>query len=301
VDKYGGGFNDRGYSHYEKTERLILDPDTLRPDRVILRLRTCHFRNESPDETNIVCPLPVQLARGRRMTRNTPAPQALVQRLEKIEKQNRTLKQSALALAVALAVFVAFIPVSIVIAQNRQPTFYFGGRPVAVGMPKSEAVAAISRCCTLSPPAENEQNQQMALSTGHIGGHMILPKEEPSQGPILGSIFFLGGKVESVARPLGEEDFAPWGDDAVGFARAFYRALSPASGVSQQEIIYLSVQHERAKNAETEIISLSFPNGRGVRFNLINLDRPLPDTPLEFGGGKTAQVTLEEFLEPVRP
>jgi hypothetical protein len=237
------------------------------------------------------------------MTSNEPSLKALVQRLERAEKQNRRLKQSALGLAVALAVSVAFIPLSIVTAQNREPAFYFAGKPVTVGMPKSEAVAIMSGCCTLSPPAENEQNQmKMALNTGRIGGHMILPKGKPFEGPILGAIFFLGGRVESVTRPLGEEDYAPWSDDAVGFARAFYRALSPTSGVSEQQIVYLSVQHDRAKNAESEILSLSFPNGRGVRFSLINLDRPLPDTPSEFGGNKTAQVTLEEFLgQPVRP
>ena len=106
---------------------------------------------------------------------------------------------------------------------------------------------------------------KMALNTGRIGGHMILPKGKPFEGPILGAIFFLGGQVESVTRPLGEEDYAPWSDDAVGFARAFYRALSPTSGVSEQQVVYLSVQHDRAKNAESEILSLSFPNGRGVR------------------------------------
>jgi hypothetical protein len=96
---------------------------------------------------------------------------------------------------------------------------------------------------------------------------------------------------------LGDEDYAAWSDDAVGFARALYRGLSPTSGISEDQVVHISIQHERATNGETEVVSLSFPNGRGVRFNLIKLDKP-SDAPPEFGGGKTDQVTLEEFLEP---
>jgi len=63
-------------------------------------------------------------------------------------------------------------------------------------------------------------------------GHLIVSKEEP--GPrILGSIYFRNGKVLSVDRPIGEDAYIPWNEDALGFARTLYRAIAPTSGESQ--------------------------------------------------------------------
>lgn len=176
-------------------------------------------------------------------------------------------------------------------AQDKQSVFYFGSKRVLVGMPKAEAVAALSACCKLSPPAE-EENRQVFADIGRLPAHFILSKDEQR---ILGSISFLGGKVVSVSRPLGEEEYAPWNEDVVGFARALYRAMSPTTGESDATV-YLSVRHERASNAETEVLSLSFPNGRGIRLNIIRLDKPLPGQPTE----SRDQVTMDEFLEPSR-
>lgn len=227
------------------------------------------------------------------MTSDPPDLQALRHRLEKLQKQNRRLK--AVALCVALCASLILLLTTAIIAQDRQPVFSFGAARLFAGMPKADAVASLSACCKLSPPAEEERGLLAADSLGRMSGHFIVSKD--GEARLLGEVFFVGGKVEMVTRPLGDEDYPSWSEDAVGFARAFYRALAPISGVSESKTVYLSVEHERAKNADTEILSLAFPDGRGVRFNLIHLDKPLPNTPVELGGDKTEQVTLEEFLE----
>jgi hypothetical protein len=229
------------------------------------------------------------------MTSDLPSLELLVQQLERMKKQNRTLRQCAVALGIAFCASLILLLTTSVTAQDRQPVFYLGGERLFVGMSKTEVIASLSACCKLSPPAE-EEHEQMAADAQHMLGHFILPKDG-APGRILGTVFFSGGKVLSVTRPLGDEDYAPWSDDVVGFARTFYRALSPTTGVSDKGTVFLAVGHERMKNADTETLSFAFPNGRGVRFNLIHLDRALPNTPVEFGGDKTEQVTLEEFLE----
>src|SRR5438552_3523709 len=112
-------------------------------------------------------------------------------------------------------------------ADQKPPVFYFGGKRLYVGMPKSEAVASLSACCQFSPPA-NEENEKLSIDTGRMLGHLILAKGELPQ-PILGTIFFAGEKVLSISRPLAD-DVDPWNDDVVGFARALYRAMSPTAG-----------------------------------------------------------------------
>jgi hypothetical protein len=54
------------------------------------------------------------------------------------------------------------------------------------------------------------------------------------------------------------------------------------------------VSHERTTNAETEVLSLTFPDGRGVRLKVIKLDKPLAGAP----AGSQEQANLEEYLEP---
>jgi hypothetical protein len=88
-------------------------------------------------------------------------------------------------------------------ADERRPVFYFGGNRLFVGMPKSETVAALSTCCELSPPAASEVEKQLA-PVGTLVGHMILTKEESPKN-ILGAIYFSGGKVLRLTRPLAEE------------------------------------------------------------------------------------------------
>jgi len=121
---------------------------------------------------------------------------------------------------------------------------------------------------------------------------MKFPKDG-TPGRILGTIFFSHGKVIGVTRPLGEEDFTAWNSGALGFARTLYRALAPESG-DTDATVNLSVRHERETNAETEVLTLTFKDGRGIRMSLIRLDKPFPDEPPE----TKDQVTLEEFLGP---
>ncbi len=202
--------------------------------------------------------------------------------------QERTIGLRAIAL-------LAFCVTLSLAADQKPPVFYFGGKRLFVGMPKSEAVASLSACCKLSPPADSE-NEKLSADTGQMVGHFILSRGEAPQR-ILGGIFFAGGKVARINRPLAEEDFNPQSDDVVAFARALDRALSPTTGDSHA-IVFVSVRHERVSNAESEVLSLSFPNGRGVELQIATLDRPPSNAPPEFS--KRDGVSLNEILEPPR-
>lgn len=156
-------------------------------------------------------------------------------------------------------------------------------------MPKSEVVAALSTCCELSP--DSPRAEQMARDKGLVAGQFIFSKDEPKR--ILGTVYFQDGRLARITRPLGDEAYAPWNDDAVGLARTLYRALAPTTGESERTVI-VSVRHERATNAETEVLRLTFPDGRGIQLNLIKMDRPLPEIDAR------DQATLDEFLESPR-
>src|SRR5208337_1513509 len=108
-------------------------------------------------------------------------------------------------------------------ADDKPPTFFFGGQQVRVGMSQQEAVAALSHCCKLSPPVESGVEKRPAAE-GAMLGHFILSTEESPQR-ILGAIYFSGGKVVRVTRPLAEEVDTS-SDDVVGFARAIKRSLA---------------------------------------------------------------------------
>jgi hypothetical protein len=93
--------------------------------------------------------------------------------------------------------------VSVVAADEKPPIFFFGGQQIRIGMSQQEAVAALSHCCKLSPPVESEIEKRPTAEGATMLGHFILPKEESPQG-ILGAIYFSGGKVLRVTRPLAE-------------------------------------------------------------------------------------------------
>jgi len=113
-------------------------------------------------------------------------------------------------------------------------------------MPESEAMATLSVCCKLSPPNDKE-DKQLAVDAGRVPGHFIFSRDGKR---LLGTIYFLSGRVMEVTRPLGDEVFAPWNDDVVRFARTLDRSLSPATGESDKTI-HLSVRHERASNGNS--------------------------------------------------
>jgi len=125
-------------------------------------------------------------------------------------------------------------------------------------------------------------------------GHFILSKEESSEGSgILGTVFFSGGKIVSVTRPLDDE-IDTNNDHVVAFARAVDRALSPTMG-DGETTVRVSVLHERMSNGQSDALSLTFPNGRGIRIRIGTLDKALDaSTKRDFA-------TLEETLEPPKP
>jgi hypothetical protein len=172
-------------------------------------------------------------------------------------------------------------------AGQKPPTFFFGGQQVLVGMSQQEAVAALSQCCKLSPPPESEIEKRPAPE-GRMLGHMILPKEEPPQR-ILGAIYFSGGKVVRVTRPLAEE-VDGYNDDVVGFARAIKRSLT-AEGDTETTAL-LAIRHERISNAESDVVLLTLRDGRGIEIHIGTLDKPNEFT------SKRDFVTLDETLEP---
>jgi hypothetical protein len=177
-------------------------------------------------------------------------------------------------------------------ADQKPPVFYFGGKRLFVGMSKSEAVASLSACCNLSPPADFENDKSVA-DTGRMIGHFISTKDESPQR-ILGSIFFGGGKIVRITRPVAENKFDPAGDDVVAFARALNRVLLSSEGKDLDTTVNVSVRHDRATNADTEILSFSFSNGRGVELQIVTLDTPLKET------GKRDSIGLDEILETPR-
>lgn len=70
-------------------------------------------------------------------------------------------------------------------------------------------------------------------------------------------------------------------------------ALSSTMGDSESTV-RVSVRHERMSNAESDVLSLSFPNGRGIKIQIGTLDKPNPHT------NKRDFATLDETLEPSR-
>jgi hypothetical protein len=173
-----------------------------------------------------------------------------------------------------------------VAADEKRPTFFFGGQQVRVGMSQQEAVVSLSHCCKLSPPVEPVEKQP--APGGVLAGHFILPKEESPQR-ILGAIYFSGGKVLRVTRPLAEE-VDGYNDDVVGFVRAIKRSLA-AEGDTEMTAL-LAIRHERISNAESDVVLLTLRDGRGIEIHIGTIDKPN-----EFMA-KRDFVTLDETLEP---
>ena len=170
-------------------------------------------------------------------------------------------------------------------ADGNLPVFYFGGKQFHVGMSERDAVTALFSCCKLSPPAESEVEKR-ANTAGTMAGHFILPKEASTQ-PILGAIYFSGGKVVRISRGLAD-NVDTFNENLVAFVRAFKRSLPDG-----ETSAVVSVRHERISNAESDVLTLVFANGRGLEFHIGTLDTPNESNRRDF-------VTLDETLEPVR-
>ncbi len=172
------------------------------------------------------------------------------------------------------------------IADQKPPVFVFGGNRLYIGMSKQDALAALSNCCTLSPPAESGKDD--LTPEGLILGHFIISKDG-SPFHMLGTISFHNGRVLRMTRPLVDE-IDTWNDDVVSFARALKRAL-PSEASDSEIVIRVSVRHERMSNAESDIVYFWFPNNRGIELHIGTLDKPAKDT------NKRDFVTMDETLE----
>jgi hypothetical protein len=188
-------------------------------------------------------------------------------------------------LAFALLV-VSCVPLA---ADQNPPALYFGGHRFVVGMSKTDALAALSDCCKLSPP---DTSKDFIAGTDKLAGHFIILKGQSDQG-IAGTIFFASGKVAEIDRPIDSDKYDYASSDVVGFARALDRALAQDVGDSSAAV-RLSAQHVRSSNGDGENLSISFPNGRTVQLQIITLDTPL--------AGTTARdsVNLNEIVEAPR-
>jgi hypothetical protein len=186
-----------------------------------------------------------------------------------------------------LALLVIFGTLSL--SADQTPAFYFGGKRLFVGMTKAEAVAVLSACCQLSPPADSE-NAKLAPDAGKMLGHFIVSKDDTPR--FFGSIFFADGKVARITRLLDADKFDPLGDDVVAFARTLDRSL--ATETTDSHAVFISTRHERLSNGEGEVLTFSFPNGRAVELQISTLDTPSKET------GKRDAVGLDEILQSPR-
>jgi len=186
-----------------------------------------------------------------------------------------------------LALLGIFVTLSL--SADQTPAFYFGGKRLFVGMAKAEAVATLSTCCKLSPPADSD-NAKLSADTNKMLGHFILSKDDSPQR-ILGSVFFADGKVTRITRPL-DADLDPLSDDVVAFARTLDRSL--AGDTTNSQAVFITARHERLSNGEGEVLTFSFPNGRAVELQISTLDTPSKET------GKRDAVGLNEILESPR-
>jgi hypothetical protein len=185
----------------------------------------------------------------------------------------------------SFAMFLLFVVFSLPLRGDQRPSFVFGGKQFYVGMSMSEAVQLLSACCKLAPPIEanTEKNPLTAR-----GGHFIL-KENGTETSILGGIFFAGLKVARLTKPMADNvDFS--NEDLVAFTRALKRVLQNDAG-DFERTARTSVQHEKANNAESDVISITFPDGRGIELHVGTLDKPNELT------NKRDFVTADEILE----
>ena len=165
-----------------------------------------------------------------------------------------------------LILAIAFCTVLPLTAGQKPPELYFGGQSLTLGMRVSDVMAVTSECCVVTPP--------LSVDTGD-GGHFIRIKS--GQTYQLGSIFFKGGRVSRISRPI-DSDFDGYNDDVVRLARALQRALAPTTGDSTTTVL-LSVQHTRLSNGNGEIRSpCHFPMGGELncRYSRLILPRKLP-------------------------
>lgn len=167
-----------------------------------------------------------------------------------------------------LKVLVLFVACVLPLVAGQRPYFVFGGNQFYVGMSMSEAVELLSQCCKLSPPIE-ANTEKNRVTAG--GGHFIT-KKNGAEFSMLGAIFFDGQKVTRLTKPMAD-DVDSSNEDLVAFARALKRVLQNDAG-DLERTARISVQHENVTNAESDIITVTFPDGRGIELRVGTLDKP---------------------------
>lgn len=172
-------------------------------------------------------------------------------------------------------------------ADSKPPVFVFGGKQLYAGMSKNEALESLSACCKLSPPAESEVEGRLAPASA-MAGHFILLKEGLPKRT-LGTVYFSGGKVVRITRPL-DDDVDTSSDDVVAFAMALKRSISAEVGDSDRTIL-VSLRHENMANGESDVVSFTFPDGRGIELHIGTLDKPDAQIP------KRDFATIDEDLD----
>jgi hypothetical protein len=166
----------------------------------------------------------------------------------------------------SLIAFVFLVLVVPLVADQR-PYFVFGGKQFYVGMSMSDAVKMLSDCCQLSPPIEANIEENPLTANG---GHFVT-KKEGTKTTMLGGIFFADQRVIRLTKPIADYvDFS--NEDLVAFTRALKRVLQNDAEVERTARI--SVQHQKISNAESDIISITFLDGRGIELQVGTLDKP---------------------------
>jgi hypothetical protein len=184
----------------------------------------------------------------------------------------------------SLVAFLSFLVLVLPLAADQKPSFVFGGKQFYIGMSMSEAVRLLSSCCELSPPMEANTERNPVTARG---GHLIV-KKDGTETSILGVIFFADQKVTRLTKPIADDvDFS--NEDLVAFMRGLKRILRNDAGDFGRTAM-ISVQHEKVSNAESDVISITFPDGRGIELHVGNLDKPNQLT------NKREFVTADEIL-----
>jgi hypothetical protein len=151
-----------------------------------------------------------------------------------------------------------------------QPVFYFGGQRISIGMPEDAARAALRACCELN---------------GSAGSYFIVSKDTLAKG-IVGSIFFAQGRVAFVSQDLAT-DVDSSDDDLVGFIRDVRHNLPEGSHLAT-----VTLKHQDMSNAQSDVLTIVFENGRGIELRLATLDKPDATTH------KRDYVTVEATAQP---
>lgn len=182
--------------------------------------------------------------------------------------------------------FVLFVGFVMPLVADQRPYFVFDGKQFYIGMSMSEAVRLLSSCCELSPPIEANIEKNPAM-----GGHFIW-KKNGTETSLLGGIFFTNQKVTRLTKPIAD-DVNFWNEDLVAFVRALKRVLQNDAG-DFEGTARISVRHEKVSNAESDSISITFPDGRGIELHVGTLDKPNELS------NKRDFVTADETLESSR-